>query len=418
LHSIGRATIIMRHTPRILPEAMRAILFAVAAVAAAAAACGRADAPPDNASREHVTFSDSAGVHIAFNAAAALEQAAVWQVDSIPDLEIGGMFAPPELELQGIAGVRTTRSGIAVVTGRRLMLFDRAGTLMRTIVGTGDEPDDAFQMTTALATPSRDSLLVFDYATRLISVFAADGRVARADRVEGRPTTRLLSVFRDGTLLMIDEVFDVGPGAFEMAYTRFARHDAAGKLLQELPQQPFGLVGMLGEGDARFVTTPIHAPRPSHAGGADAYWVVTGRAHIARYSPAGMLEAVYRWEPGDLRIDEAEVEAWRREVLLSVPSIMRAAREPLLAAVPVSDEFPATRRAVADEWRRLWVELHPRPGQRGLSTWLVFAEDGAVVARVLLPPGFQPHEIGRDYLLGVEVTLVGIGSVRRYRLRS
>ena len=82
-------------------------------------------------------------------------------------------------------------------------------------------------------------------------------------------------------------------------------------------------------------------------------------------------------------------------------------------------DFPEVRPAFSelqvDALGNLWVaEYEPTP--RSVSGWHVFSPDGELMGRVAIPIGLEIHEIGPDYVLGVEFDELDVPFVRRYPL--
>ena len=76
---------------------------------------------------------------------------------------------------------------------------------------------------------------------------------------------------------------------------------------------------------------------------------------------------------------------------------------------------PAFSELKIDALDNLWVaEYEPVP--RSVSAWHVFSPEGALMGRVAIPVGFEVHEIGADYVLGVELNELDVPFVRRYPL--
>ena len=88
-----------------------------------------------------------------------------------------------------------------------------------------------------------------------------------------------------------------------------------------------------------------------------------------------------------------------------------------------SDLAPATlppfKSLELQEGGRVWMEAYD-PGREadGPSRWIVAdsAGRGGLVGIVELPPGFEPYDIGADYVLGVWRDEFGIEYVRVYDL--
>ncbi len=122
------------------------------------------------------------------------------------------------------------------------------------------------------------------------------------------------------------------------------------------------------------------------------------------------------------RVRQAWVDAWisdfpdRRE-----RRKWRLRYEEFLSATPAS--APAFRSLALQEGGKVWLEVFdPSAGEDEPSRWHVqdafdmrgIDDSGANL--VVLPPGFRPHDIGSDYVLGVWRDELGIEFVHMYDL--
>jgi hypothetical protein len=94
--------------------------------------------------------------------------------------------------------------------------------------------------------------------------------------------------------------------------------------------------------------------------------------------------------------------------------ISRALRNWALSPLPPT--IPPYTRMVVDRDDRLWVRLFPRPPALTVR-WLVFDTAGAMVGNVDLPAALEVHDIGPDWVLGLEPRFEDAAlRVREYRL--
>jgi hypothetical protein len=63
----------------------------------------------------------------------------------------------------------------------------------------------------------------------------------------------------------------------------------------------------------------------------------------------------------------------------------------------------------------IWADAFVAPWETGASA-LVFSESGYLLGSVVLPEGFQIHEIGTDYVLGVWRDELDVEFIRMYAL--
>ena len=92
--------------------------------------------------------------------------------------------------------------------------------------------------------------------------------------------------------------------------------------------------------------------------------------------------------------------------------------EEFLASVPGPMTFPPFKALALQEGGAVWREVYdPALEEGGPSHWIV--TDPSTLGfggTVVLPPGFRPYDIGRDYVLGGWSDELGIEFVRLYDL--
>lgn len=109
----------------------------------------------------------------------------------------------------------------------------------------------------------------------------------------------------------------------------------------------------------------------------------------------GLLQDIVTLTP----VTRADID---KEIALT-PGNTSAATQKQLEASFASMQLPKTMPAygafAVDALDNLWVQAYKRAGTKQVR-WTVFAPDGKLLARVLLPTDLTVHEIGRDYILG------------------
>jgi len=88
----------------------------------------------------------------------------------------------------------------------------------------------------------------------------------------------------------------------------------------------------------------------------------------------------------------------------------------ILEMLPRPETFPRFARMQADATDRLWVQTYEHHDVSA-ATWLVVTRQGSAVARVQLPAGLKPLEIGRGFLLGLTVDSDGVERVSSYTFK-
>ena len=101
-----------------------------------------------------------------------------------------------------------------------------------------------------------------------------------------------------------------------------------------------------------------------------------------------------------------------------------AAIEAILDVLPSDQTLPLTKRVLRDDVGWVWVEHYPPDAEPPLMqhgylvsrTWSAMDPDGETVVEVVLPPRFQPFQIGQDFVLGVARDTLDVQWVHRYAL--
>jgi hypothetical protein len=140
----------------------------------------------------------------------------------------------------------------------------------------------------------------------------------------------------------------------------------------------------------------------------------------------GRVRAV-RPVAGGTRTFAVELRQWSPEdatvVLEPLLDSVRARQFPALMEAPASEAVPTVSDMLADSESLLWLKVYdpatdshaigrPRTG----GEWIVVRTDGTMLARVALPDGFLPMEIGRDRIAGVSRDEYGVERAVVYRL--
>ena len=86
-----------------------------------------------------------------------------------------------------------------------------------------------------------------------------------------------------------------------------------------------------------------------------------------------------------------------------------------LERLPLPESFPPHGNLLTDAMDYLWVEDFQRP-QEETRTWTVFDSEGELAGRAIMPPRFNPVEIGEDYVSGVGWDESGVEYVRLFSL--
>jgi len=342
--------------------------------------------------------------------------------------------APPEFTLTDVISVRTMDGGGLVVAEsrtRELRIFDSAGQHVRTLGGIGEGPGE-FSSLSTLSGLAGDTIWAWDSRNQRMTTFGPQGTLLDASIFEGDPYDRLLRVYRlpEGNWLGVSSWRDRErrtPQAQELDITRgshvlrLLRPDGTeldtitvvkgteyiselsirGTTLAEMSfRRPFGR--------ATYIT-----PEP---GG-----IVVGsndRFEFLDYDATGSPRLLVRAPEFDLPIEAEEVSRARASQLdgsNASPEFLRT-MEATYSDFPLPEFRPAFSDIRVSRGGEIWLAEYEFEAD-SVSTWVVLDPRGMLLGSVAVPPGFQIHEVGEDYLLGVWKDELGVPFVRRYALR-
>jgi len=382
----------------------------VLALGGALAAC---DAPGPAASEFEVA--DSAGVTVANSAAPLWREGEGWRSGPVL-LEIGG----DGLDLFDVVGaVRRPDGGLVVADGgtATLLFFDDEGALVRTAGGEGDGPGE-FRALQGVGLVGPDTAWAYDFSHRRLSLYDRAGTLARTLT----PTPSLNAATLVGwsgrgfvaTQLWGDGSPDRAPGLTRERVV-CVRYDAEGVMLDTVGAFPGREVQLRPEGPRMTMGVAPFARNASYALAEDGLVVGEQVGHEVRtYALDGRLRSIVRWAGGPLSLSHAQIDEWKREQVASAPSARRASVRAYLAEVPLPDRRPAYGSLLAGPGGELWVGSYAHPGHVP-ARWDAYRADGRWLGAVGLPGGFRPLQIGEDWVLGVARDAL---DVERVQLRT
>ncbi len=145
------------------------------------------------------------------------------------------------------------------------------------------------------------------------------------------------------------------------------------------------------------------------------------------YGLDGALRRIVRWPEGDRSVEGpllSDYTAWIEEGIAAAPEAARDHLRSMMEALPMAERLPAYGELVGGEHGAVWVGSYPgQPAVMGQArmparTWLVFDGDGAVVATLRTPEGFQPHAVEDRRVWGVYKDELDVESVRAYAIEK
>ena len=401
----------------------------VALVVAAACADSGATRQPDSAAR------DSAGIRIVESARPAWSDTETLRLDTAPALVIGTQAGKP-YELSRVTGAARLDDGrIVIADGGSLELrfFDSSGVFIRTAGRHGSGPGEFSQMMSFARLPG-DTLAVVELIGP--SRFGSDGTFLHRHNVMlpmasmPRGIRAVVAVLSGGRAVVAPvqpPLSDHAAGERWIQTTSFHLVDQHNAELANLGDQP--LLMMVMENDAPSV--PWFAPRAVLTSAGTSWYFGFGNTYeIREFDVDGRLRRLIRrgWTPAPVTRTDIEqfVAVWGKRWIRTTGTDAERERREMLGA-EYADTVPAFSQLIADRAGGLWVRNANLPDAARAgdlsdtpmapSTWSVFGRDGVWLGDVEAPAHFLPHDIGRDYVLGVARDADGVETVVLYRMR-
>ena len=347
---------------------------------------------------------------------------ATWRVDSVPMLDIGST-ADDTTEWIGIAeGVTMVGDSEIVVADRgfaALRYFDRTGQFVRASGRKGDGPGE-FQYIARMH-HCGDSLVIFELGSAAqYMVFGDAGRFGHSYRPSAPPGARFEGPYK----------LACAPGGtfVNIGWGNEPRVNEPQRIRGTAPLWLSGGNGVpttvLGDVPAseRFARPTGSGPHPLGKepviaiGRTRAYYGSADSFLVQVFDLQGKPLPPIRKASVPLATTDADRERfWLLDTLGKSPEGV-AQRVRMWQDFTFPPTVPAYTAFVVDREDNLWVRMFPR-SQENLVRWLVFSPSGEEIGGLDLPDVLAVHDIGADYVLGIETRQDDGGQqVRMYRL--
>jgi hypothetical protein len=228
----------------------------------------------------------------------------------------------------------------------------------------------------------------------------------------------LLRPFSDGSFLLLNENVEFSGSGVTEQTLELTLHGPDGTLHGSLGTFPSFSTITIRTGSSPFIGSPRFSPTTSIAVSDSLVYI--GRARnpeIEVRDEHGKLVSWIRWPDGDRTVEARDIRASKAAELEAFDDDeLRRQRRAIQDQIPSEKQFPAYRRVLADRVGRLWVERFRRPGEPEESDWMVIDQEGQAHRGLTMPERFNPMEIGRDYILGVQRDELGVESIHMYRI--
>jgi hypothetical protein len=362
---------------------------------------------------------DSAGITIIESSTAQWSTEEAWRLSKEAAVTIGVEDGPAEYQLYRVRSALKLPDGRIVVANggtHELRFYDGDGNYISSSGGEGGGPGE-FRVMGSLWRLG-DSLLVYDWVQRRVSVFDISGEFGRSFVLElDQDSTLPLpdNVFQERTLLtkplMRDEELK---WSFYRDTSLYLRYSLAGKMLDTLGAFPGAESSWHAqEGFVFGGVAPFGRVGQSTVAGDHFYYGSSDKYEIEVHTSSGTLERLIRRPIPNRPVTRDDAEEFRRPWRENtdqpgpVRDIMLDAKMP--------DAMPAHGRLIVDAGGNLWVaEYSPRYNDEG--RWTVFDPAGRMLGVVETPVDGRVTEIGDDYIIGVWKDELDVEHVRVYPL--
>lgn len=371
--------------------------------------------------RESVTVADSAGVEVVTNRAGIWAEGDQWRVRSEPDLTIGTFEGDPVYELYQVQHARRLGNGTIVVLNsgtKELRFYDELGKHSSSVGREGEGPGE-FQAPGRLFVTANDTMMVWDFRLKRMSVFDRSGVFVRSFSLGSAPGSHSANVvFENRTLLVTTGTM------FTPASEGGAQRDTISYILYDLDGDSIASLGTF-PGQDRFVRTANRSVSVSTmifgrstfraARGSSLYVAQNNGYVIDEYEPDGrFIRSIRRDVAPTVVTDDmvASEVAFRME---RMPESMRSSMASLFDEMPKPETLPYYSAVLTDPEGFLWVETF-RTLASPKFEWTVFDSRGRMLGQVAFPDDLTVYEIGSDYVLGRWQDESEVEHIRMHRL--
>ncbi len=375
---------------------------------------------------------DSAGITVVENHPGEAPLRHIARLDS-SYLRIGVLEGDPAYIFSSIVGLRGLDGGgllVAESQANELRVYDASGLHVRTLGGRGEGPGE-FSFLTGLAGVSGDTVWAWDFQSRRLTSYLTSGEFIGTVTGPGGMSGLFGELHRldDGTYLAQSLLITGTRGSagsqdpFPIRDSILIRHLDSG--LRELDT----IAVLLSSEGTRQVQRQDGnrilirmSPRPF---GRTSYFhpslsgVVTATNDSYQWMVRaldGTVQLISRVPDFDRPISAGQVTELRDWMLSSATSEQQTRDvEARFEDFSLPDLAPAFGPIRVDPSGRVWLAEY-KAVPNTASIWTVFSPDGQLLGQVEVPPGLEVHEIGDDYLLGVQRDEFDVPYVLRFPL--
>jgi hypothetical protein len=325
-------------------------------------------------------------------------------VESAPALLLGRTDADPDQVFHRVASVFRNEDGLIYVAdggSHQVRVFDASGTLVTRFGGPGGGARE-FATLNGVWPLGRDSVYTYDAMALRLTVWSAAGEYGRTVPVTIGTTPMAVRWLEDGRRVAAVRIPAAGRravGTLAMdSLALYLLRDGEPTLLETIPLRHQYTHQVPGRGGSITNIVPFR-PEGVFAVGRDhlyAGWPESWTFRRIRTAD-GSAETIVIDRP--LRpLDRGVIDAFLDDRAQRFPAEQQPAVRQTFGAFPFGEQLPAYDRMLEDDAGAIWLREYLLP--EAPNRWIVRAPDGAT-REVLLPHGFVPHQIGRQFIAGV-----------------
>lgn len=375
----------------------------------AVAACG--DSSGARAPLLEPLVRDSADVRIVENPRPPSGSRLDWRVGTEPVVSIGELEGADPYLLQWALDALILPDGRIVVANTstdELRVFDALGRHLETWGGSGEGPGE-FTSLSQVYRWREDSLIALYSQGRRLSVFDSAGNFGRAFTLQRDDAFFVVEAVSPAGVILTSDGFLRGslPEGLSRPEEHFRVRGGEGEMVASLGSFPGTEWFSYWSGTSGWGSEIAFAHRISAFAWGDLVVVAPSDTYeIKAFGPDGTLQRIVRREH-DLVVStsahiDAEIELQAAQADEGEEETVRQELRERYELVPLPENFPAFRTAMADLTGHLWVREFELPGEdRSIPVWTIFDPDGRVLGFVETPAALDIYEIGDDYILGI-----------------
>ncbi len=359
------------------------------------------------------------------NTAEQFQALETWSLDSMPLFEVAGTEGAEAVlyQVREVVPLRRGRLAVANDGSDEVLILDREGHLLRKLGRRGEGPGE-FRSTGSIIELPGDSIGVYDYLRRRLTVFDPSAEVAREVNLEPLASqtgwSRVLPLASGDYVYFTDAGFPTptAPGT-SRGYHESHRISAVGESLASYGPFPGAEVFRTEAGRA-FV---LYGAITSAAVSGDALVVGTGeRTELTFYSRGGNQARVVRWPDEDRAVTPERVQEFIEAAVSRMPEQRRPRARTRFEGMPRAERHPPYESLIASAEGDVWIGAYLGPEVAFLfaptprRSWLIVDPAGVLQARLWTPRGYQLHAVQGDTLTGVFTDELGVESLRGYEI--